>query len=80
METGPGLKVSSDRLVKPGIEPATPGLQGKLFIHYTTAAPTLVKECVPKIYFSYFLTKTYVVGTQKNRLNETVLLSTQSIF
>ena len=25
------------------------------------------------------LTKTYVVGTQKNRLNETVLLSTQNI-
>ena len=28
---------------------------------------------------SYFSTKTYVVGTQKNRLNETVLLSTQSL-
>ena len=27
------------RLVKPGIEPATPGLQGERFIHYTTAAP-----------------------------------------
>ena len=27
--------------------------------------------------FSYFSTKTYVVGTQKNRLDETVLLSTQ---
>ena len=26
-----------------------------------------------------FLTKTYVVGTQKNRLNETVLLSAQYI-
>ena len=26
---------------------------------------------------SFFSTKTYVVGTQKNRLNETVLLSTQ---
>ena len=39
METGPRLKVSSDRMVKPGIEPATPGLQGKWFIHYTTAAP-----------------------------------------
>ena len=39
METGPRLKVSSDRLVKTGIEPATPGLQGKRFIHYTTAAP-----------------------------------------
>ena len=40
METGPRLQVSSDRLVKPGIEPATPGLQGKRFIHYITAAPT----------------------------------------
>ena len=39
METGPQLKVSSDRQVKPGIDPATPGLQGKQFIHYTTAAP-----------------------------------------
>ena len=29
--------------------------------------------------FSYFSTKTYVVGTQKNRLNETVHLSTQNI-
>ena len=39
METGPWFKVSSDRLVKRGIEPATPGLQGKPFIHYKTAAP-----------------------------------------
>ena len=29
--------------------------------------------------FSYFSTKLYVVGSQKNRLNETVLLSTQNI-
>ena len=28
--------------------------------------------------YSYFSTKTYVVGTQKNRLNETVLLSTKT--
>ena len=40
METGPWLKVSSDRLEKPGIEPATPCLQGKRFIHYATVAPT----------------------------------------
>ena len=32
-----------------------------------------------KNFFFYFSTKTYVVGTQKNRLNETVLLSTQNI-
>ena len=29
--------------------------------------------------FFYFSTKTYVVGTQKNRLNDTVLLSTLNI-
>ena len=34
-------------------------------------------ECTTENLFSYFSTKTYVVGTQKNRLNETVLLSTQ---
>ena len=47
METGLRLKVSSDRLVKPGTEPETPGLQGNWFIHYTTAAPTSrgVQEC-----------------------------------
>ena len=39
---------------------------------------TLVKS-VTKIQFSYFTTKTYVVGTQKNRLNERVLLSTQNL-
>ena len=36
-------------------------------------------ECVTEIYFFYFSTKTYVVGTQKNHLNVTVLLSTQNI-
>ena len=36
------------------------------------------KECVTEKQFSYFSTKTYVVGTQKNRLDETVLLSTQN--
>ena len=39
METLPQLNVSSEILVKLGIEPATPALQGKWFIHYTTAAP-----------------------------------------
>ena len=34
-------------------------------------------ECVPSCQLSYFLTKTYVVGTQKNRRNETALLSTK---
>ena len=41
----------------------------------------LSKECVTTIYFSYFSTKTYVVGTQKNRLTETetVFLSTENM-
>ena len=42
MEMGPWLEVSPDRLVKPGIEPAIPGLQGKWPIHYSTAAPEYV--------------------------------------
>ena len=32
-----------------------------------------------KNHFSYFSTKTYVVGTQKNHLNKTVHFSTQNI-
>ena len=32
------------------------------------------------IYFSYFSITTYVVGAQKNHLNETVLLSIQNTF
>ena len=39
METRPWFNVSSDRLVEPGIERTTPGLQGEQFIHYTTAGP-----------------------------------------
>ena len=34
--------------------------------------------CRLKIVFLISLTKTYVVGTQKNRLNEMVLLSTHN--
>ena len=48
METGPRLKVSSNRLEKPGIESATPGLQGEQFIHETTVAPIksmTMKKC-----------------------------------
>ena len=40
----------------------------------------LVESAYQKIiYFLYFSTKTYVVGTQKNHLNETVVLSTHNI-
>ena len=43
---------------------------------YNLEARTLVKSAYQKVIFSYFSTKTYVVVAQKNRLNETVLLST----
>ena len=39
---------------------------------------SLVKGAYPLKYF-YFSTKIYVVGALKNRLNETVLLSTQNM-
>ena len=38
METGPRFIVPSDGLEKPGIEPATPGLQGEGHSHCTTEA------------------------------------------
>ena len=48
-----------------------------VFTWEVTANPTKVKSVYQKIIFSYFSTKTYIVGTQKNRLNETILLKTQ---
>ena len=40
----------------------------------------LDKSVYSKNWFSFFSTKAYDVGTQKNRLDETVLLSTQNIY
>ena len=37
-----------------------------------------IRGCDGKIFFLFLNQNTYVVGTQKNRLIETVLLSTQS--
>ena len=45
----------------------------------TQMVRTLVKSVYQKNIFSYFSTKTYLVGTQNNRLNKTVLLSTQNM-
>ena len=45
---------------------------------YETKEQAFRLECVLEKYFLYFSCKTYVVGTQKNRFNETVLLSTQN--
>ena len=38
-----------------------------------------LEEIVIENYFSYFSTKAHVLGTQKNHLNETFLLSTKNI-
>ena len=69
------------RLEEPGIKLKTPWVSYKASgrkwqIEYQAS----IKECVLENYFLYFSSKTYVVGTQKNRLNETVLLSTQNTF
>ena len=39
----------------------------------------LLKERVPTKNLFFLFLKIYVVGTQKNRLNETILLGTQNI-
>ena len=51
-------------------------LSSKWSVYDVDQAP--LYECVLKNYFLYLSSKTYAVGTQKNRLNETVLLSTQN--
>ena len=63
----PEGSTESSFMEKPGIEPATPGLQGIALIHYITGG-----------IFEHSI-NTYVLGTHKNRLNETVLLSNQNI-
>ena len=35
---GPRFRISSERLEKPGIEPTTPGLEGKQLSHYAMEA------------------------------------------
>ena len=52
----------------------------KVSSYYSSYFTDKVSICRPpgENYFLYFSSKTYVVGTQKNRRNETVLLSTQN--
>ena len=50
-----------------------------LDLHFSNQNTGLKLSVSTKFCFSYFLTQTYVVGTQKNHLNETVLLSIQNI-
>ena len=50
-----------------------------LFKLWDASGLTSGKDVKLNNYFPYFSTKAYVVGTQKNHLNEMVLLSTQNI-
>ena len=63
METGPRFIVPSDGLEKPGIEPATPGLQGENY-HCTTEASksrfistTCNTNCSILFVYTYVLSK-----------------------
>ena len=41
---GPRLKVSPERLEKPGIEPTTPGLESEQLNHYATEEQTIADK------------------------------------
>ena len=43
------------------------------------SGPETGEQAIKSNFFSFFPIKTYVVGTQKNRLIETVLLGTQNM-
>ena len=62
-----------------GFIDSTFGLIGVGTIHVCVDQAICYKWLTEK-YVSYFTIKTYVVGSQKNRLNETVLLSTHNIW
>ena len=80
METGQRLKVSSDRLVKPGIKPATPGLQGKRFIHYTTAAPDRerIDNDILMVVLKEFFEKSYEKNQQTTKNHDFFPLKAKS--
>ena len=45
----PEGSTESGFMEKPGLEPATPGLQGIALIHYTTGAPYPIGGFVPNL-------------------------------
>ena len=59
-------------------EPVLLSIQNKFKLMGKKIIPILCS--ISENYFSYFSTKTYVVGTQKNYLSERVLLSTHNTF
>ena len=76
---GPHLKVWSDRLEKLGTDPATPGLQGEQFIHYTIAAPHNLFSCLQTVCSDNQQTACWIshtrteVTTSIERVNKTSL-------
>ena len=60
------------------LEPSALGSEVKYSTTEPLRSPRL--ECVIENYFSFFSAKAFAVATQNNRLNETVLLSTQNMF
>ena len=51
------------------------GFTDMAFVLVIVVGPCPLIKVRTENYFPYFSTKTYVLGTQKNRLDETVLLS-----
>ena len=51
MTETPEGSTESGFMEKPGIEPATPGLQGIALIHYTTGASLKIFNLIPGIYW-----------------------------
>ena len=51
-------------------------IQFNFLNHILLLSGLQIRVCIE--FFFYFSIKTYVVGTQKNRLNEAVILSTQN--
>ena len=52
---GPRLRVLSERLEKPGIEPTTPGLEGEQVNHYATEASVNVIKIACLLYTNFSL-------------------------
>ena len=63
---------------KLGIKRHSPSILYHILLNHRRNPMPPDKSAYCKAIFFYFSSKTYVVGTHKNRLNETDLLSTQN--
>ena len=60
------------------LEPQTVDIPKTMELEYQTHSKSGLQISILENYFLYFSSKTYVVGTQKNHLNETFFLSTKN--